>query len=1517
MRRSSEEQLSDLKRMLLRLGLLDGRLVWCVEGPRLVWLQAVQEPLVLLDDIERQGRPTVPGLQRAARMTRPPYAVDVRWLGAAQRDLKALRRHPSALALIAESPRAFRRHGRVDAAWLDARQQALDALSQQLSAGPTRGAASLHALVDALHGPGASGDLERLELRSRQHGRARRAEGRRRIAALVARLVPAQRPARLEACEVPDEVLDGLARELLRADRARGRPFERRLRRTVESLVAWPAPPRALEQESPPAPLPPALADAVRAAGEEALAARRSTTDHEAPERLRRALGVLGLMFRPEAEDRLTPSDVALTLRSVDRLREHLAGRRLTVRQALELLQLAQDHGGVYRDFLAPLGALVSAGLEPSLVSSLVRSGHTKGLIELKDDVEAARIWGQWLLRLSPVPRKSGDETLLSASSFRGIARSREVGLTLLGRCLLAQRSAAHPRAMLGWLDATLGLVRSAPEQARTLHADLQGTTPGLGRRLFPEFAAWLGDDALLDRYCHLCQLAGETPRLPRALLRDFTHAGKRQREREHLASRADLADAQRRRLERLEQRPTLEAAPASPDWTLRRLRERVEAAQARAFEARLDAALAAVLRAGWGISLPALTPEWRDAVRFQLSTEDNRELLGTLLRHAAAHPGQPLVRDLPANTPWLKRAAKRMDVEAWLAPRSMEVVLQGRRYVLSVEQDPLQVLRMGIPFNTCLSLERGGNAPSTVVNALDANKHVLYLRDEAGQIVARKLIAVSRDWTLLGYRLYVALEPGLRPDVARAFHVFCAELAARCRLPLASVGVPESLHPGFWYDDGTMPFSTSEEGSPPGDAVAAYCQHLGRPTAGAPIELRREAAVWSAHQRGDVAATLGALDGYHHVGAVELEAAHWLVERLGEAECLRLSASHRALEVALLHRAFTPDAVSMLALLDRFPQVESSHWEAAKELLDLAIPSGAAARLLVDVAHRQWGRSACFTNHGIEHGTLEVLPPLLARLDVATALELCDRIAPVWDWVVEQSSGCASCRDVAWRRVLTSCVRAYARAPAPEAVIRCLADPRLHPATHRVALHLAARFPFPRSLRAPAPAPWGLTQFEGAPLGCPPALRVLRARRVRSRELAARPDMLAALLRQSGPDAPVAMESLPEPAVAPFEALADLQLHLPEQTRALLARWDGVPTEARPSAWTLYFHRRHATAWRRALTRRGGGRLRARWGWLAVLGDERGLEEVSGQPPAGGEEQGPSLPFFTEGWRDSLRIASLVARQVSTGAADADPPRRLEGNVPPEGVDPSLVRRALHVLDAGTRPGALVEGEGEALVSCVDVLARANTPLECWVALLEQLLARDAPDALLARATRAAFFEVSERLPDDVEELLVRLCERAGARDAVVELLGRLDSSAWAGCHARLQLMAHARGQDLGALLDEVCAAWVRRFRSTDCIDLPSWLSPSLLDGLERAALAQGAHVSLRLYQELPGEGVASRFLDRMRAALPAEALREELAALDYVAGSSGLRRDWLAAAVVGSATGMTAAARRLATAL
>ena len=121
------------------------------------------------------------------------------------------------------------------------------------------------------------------------------------------------------------------------------------------------------------------------------------------------------------------------------------------------------------------------------------------------------------------------------------------------------------------------------------------------------------------------------------------------------------------------------------------------------------------VLDEVFGIRAPALTPGLRAAIRFYLTLDKNRDLLNLVLRTSSE--GRSVKRDLQKNHAWIRAARARFDVGAWLAERSREVMIDGAKHVIAVEQDPVEVLRMGVPFGTCLSLDDGCNAASTVTD--------------------------------------------------------------------------------------------------------------------------------------------------------------------------------------------------------------------------------------------------------------------------------------------------------------------------------------------------------------------------------------------------------------------------------------------------------------------------------------------------------------------------------------------------------------------------------------------------------------------------------------------------------------------------------------------------------------------------------------------------------------------------------------------------------------------------------
>ena len=79
----------------------------------------------------------------------------------------------------------------------------------------------------------------------------------------------------------------------------------------------------------------------------------------------------------------------------------------------------------------------------------------------------------------------------------------------------------------------------------------------------------------------------------------------------------------------------------------------------------------------------------WRDAVRSWLVVDDNRDLLGRLLREVAAPTGgsRSVKLSFVKNREWIAKVQGRIDVAAWLAPRRAEIDVEGTRYDVALEE--------------------------------------------------------------------------------------------------------------------------------------------------------------------------------------------------------------------------------------------------------------------------------------------------------------------------------------------------------------------------------------------------------------------------------------------------------------------------------------------------------------------------------------------------------------------------------------------------------------------------------------------------------------------------------------------------------------------------------------------------------------------------------------------------------------------------------------------------------------
>jgi hypothetical protein len=139
-------------------------------------------------------------------------------------------------------------------------------------------------------------------------------------------------------------------------------------------------------------------------------------------------------------------------------------------------------------------------------------------------------------------------------------------------------------------------------------------------------------------------------------------------------------------------------------------------------------------------------------------------------------------------------------------------------RILLTVETDPFEILFMGeYGFASCLSL-RGSNAWSAVSNAIDIDKAIVWAREPGGNVVGRRLLALTPNGVLV-YRTYTNRH-GLALD--RPFDEFVAEYAAHCGTRITHGGQAGPLLSDRWYDDGAIRLRDGDFASlHPGDQEA------------------------------------------------------------------------------------------------------------------------------------------------------------------------------------------------------------------------------------------------------------------------------------------------------------------------------------------------------------------------------------------------------------------------------------------------------------------------------------------------------------------------------------------------------------------------------------------------------------------------------------------------------------------------------------------------------------------------
>lgn len=450
----------------------------------------------------------------------------------------------------------------------------------------------------------------------------------------------------------------------------------------------------------------------------------------------------------------------------------------------------------------SPLG-----GLARALLSDLERYSTSPQDLELSSELAGAN--ADTFLRLLGSAAQSDSGEVGDAKAGWSFLKTYPDVRQFLGECASEAELTGRVWRLLQRLDLALRLQSRSPVQEL------------LSRWRQPGSASVPGDLAEQLALLAACRPGEPLPKSiaglveqPQARRREIA----RLREMERLGG---LSAAARRRLENLERYEADE--PAAAEKRIGRLR-RICAKELRlARLAALEAGLEQAIEEHWRqIGLPPgvahAGADWENALHLYVHIRKNRRILKKLLVEEA-RGSRGWMREHPANTAFLEwMRASGLDSGPWLADRSETHEIDGGAWTVYAETDPLRVLQMGNIFSTCLSVT-GVNAFSTVANAAEANKRVLYIRNQRGAIIGRRLIGLGKHETgavLVGFHCYGACgaeewspSSSASPWVKILFDRFCSRLAREVGaaftmnwevLDQASATLPLFAS---WYNDG------------------------------------------------------------------------------------------------------------------------------------------------------------------------------------------------------------------------------------------------------------------------------------------------------------------------------------------------------------------------------------------------------------------------------------------------------------------------------------------------------------------------------------------------------------------------------------------------------------------------------------------------------------------------------------------------------------------------------------------
>jgi hypothetical protein len=216
-----------------------------------------------------------------------------------------------------------------------------------------------------------------------------------------------------------------------------------------------------------------------------------------------------------------------------------------------------------------------------------------------------------------------------------------------------------------------------------------------------------------------------------------------------------------------------------------------------------------AIERLREGLQSEGVAPTERHALLMLGSIEENRRGLRKFLS-AYWSGDREYLSTHPATLAWYRKH-KAVPRDLWEHGIEFQ---PGQGLTIHLEHDPFEILKLGTYVGTCLGVG-GICCDSAAAALLDANKKVLYARDQRGRVVARQLLAIADDDRLVCFSVYPLSCPS---TIKSAFRDYDYAFARAMDLLLYQPSESDesgyrvsSVLSVYWWDDCSWDFKTGE----------------------------------------------------------------------------------------------------------------------------------------------------------------------------------------------------------------------------------------------------------------------------------------------------------------------------------------------------------------------------------------------------------------------------------------------------------------------------------------------------------------------------------------------------------------------------------------------------------------------------------------------------------------------------------------------------------------------------------